>query len=311
MIDRRVHVLRMVRQHGTVTAASQALHLTPSAVSQQVRALARDLDVDLLQPVGRRVRLTPAAEILLDHADRLYAGWEQAQADLDAHRVGDRGPLVLCGFPSVLAALLPSTVARLRDGDPRSDVVVVQADPGESLDRLVAGDADLAILEAGSDSPASTDERFRQELLFDDPLQLVVPLGHPLAGQDPVALVDALDDDWVGGPAHGSYHQIMLLACRRAGFTPRFTHQALDWSAYLAVVEAGLGVALLPRLAVPPTGRVRALSLTDVPVPMRRLLTCVRRGSEDRPAIRRLRDALQEGAAPHLAAAWVDGVPGG
>lgn len=290
----------MVRRHGTVTAAARAMHLTPSAVSQQVRSLARELDVDLLRPAGRGVRLSPAADILLDHADRLYAGWEQAQADLEAHRLGDRGPLWVCGFPSALAALLPSAAARLRDGEPPLQLVAVQADPVESFDRLGAGDVDLAIVEAGTGSPASTDERFQQELLFDDPLQLIVPFDHRLASHDRIALAEAIDEDWVGGPADGSYHAIELLTCHRAGFTPRFVHQALDWTAYIAVVEAGLGVALLPRLAVPLTGNIRCLELTDDPAPARHILTSVRRGSQDRPTIRRLREALRLGAMPHL-----------
>lgn len=299
VIDRRLQVLRMVRQHRTVTAAAEALHLTPSAVSQQVRSLARDLGVDLLAPAGRGVRLTPAAAIVLDHADRLYAGWEELRTDLDAHRRGDRGVLRLAGFPSVLGALLPQTTATLRAGGPPLELVVVQADPAASLDLLVAGDADLVIVEAGSASPATDDERFEQELLFDDPLQLVVPVDHRLAGRERVALADAHDDDWVGGPPDGSYHQIELRACHRAGFTPRFVHLALDWTSYLAVVEAGLAVALLPRLAVRPGRAVRILPLTDTPPPIRHVRTCVRRGSADQPAIRRVREALREAAAPY------------
>jgi DNA-binding transcriptional LysR family regulator len=105
----------------------------------------------------------------------------------------------------------------------------------------------------------------------------------------------------------GSYHQIMLQACARAGFTPRFAHRALDWSACLAIVGAGLGVALLPDLAVPDDGPVRALALTDRPVPARRLLTCVRRGSQHGPAIRRLREALDIAASRATAASTPTG----
>lgn len=299
MIDRRLHVLRMVRQHGTVTGAAQSLHLTPSAVSQQVRALARDLGVDLLQPQGRGVRLTPEAGIVLEHADVLSARWEQARADLDAYRQGDRGPLRLCGFPSVLMALLPSAAAHLQGAGSTLRLEVVQADPEESLDLLVAGETDLAILEASSTTLATSDERFEQELLFTDPLELVVPAGHPLADRRRIALEDAVDEPWIGGPVGGSYHQIELLACRQAGFTPRIVHRALDWSAYLALITAGLGVALLPGLAVPTTGDVHRLTLSNSPMPSRRIITCIRRGSGDQPAIRRLRDALDESARPY------------
>ena len=301
MIDRRLHVLRMVRQHGTVTAAAGALHLTPSAVSQQVRALARELGVDLLRPQGRGVRLTPEAEVLLAHADAMYAQWEQARADLDAYGQGDLGPVRLCGFPSALAALLPAAVAALRAEAPDVSVRVVQADPAASLDLLVAGEVDLALLEASAATPATVDERFAQDALFDDPLRLVVPAGHPLTARGAVALEDAVDEPWVGGPPGGSYHQIEMLACSQAGFTPNLVHRALDWSAYLALVRAGLGVALLPRLALPADDRIRALALTNQPMPTRRVLTCVRRGSADQPGLARLRRALVASAAPHRA----------
>ncbi len=299
MIDRRLHVLRMVRQHGTVTGAAAALHLTPSAVSQQVRALARELGVDLLRPQGRGVRLTPEAGIVLEHADVLSARWEQARADLEAYRHGDRGPLRLSGFPSALMALLPAAAAHLRDTGSALRLEVVQADPGESLDLLVAGETDLAILEASSTSLATSDERFEQELLFTDPLELVVPADHPFADRRRVALQDAAEEPWIGVPVGGSYHQIEVMACRQAGFTPRFAHRALDWSAYLALVTAGLGVALLPGLAVPATGGWSRLALTDSPVPSRRIMTCIRRGSGEQPAIRRLRHALEHSARPY------------
>jgi DNA-binding transcriptional LysR family regulator len=291
MIDRRLHVLRMLRQHGTVTAAARELHLTPSAVSQQLRSLARDLDLELLVPEGRRVRLTPAADLLLEHADRLASEWERARGDLDAHRVGGRGPLRLAAFPSVLVALLPEVVQRLRDEG--LAVEAVQADPAESLDLLLAGEVDLAVLETSPAAPATADPRFERQELFDDPLELVVPPDHPLAARGrPVSLAEAADEPWIGGPPEGSFHQIELLACAQAGVAPTFVHRALDWSAYLAMVRAGLGVALLPRLAVDPSQPVRHLSLADTPMPTRRVLTCVRRGSSEQHNVRRLRDAL-------------------
>lgn len=291
MIDRRLQVLRMVRQHGTVTAAAAALHLTPSAVSQQVRGLARELDVELLQQVGRRVRLTPAADVLLDHADRLTADWERARAALEEHRHGRTVRVGLCGFPSALAALLPDVIAELRT-EPTVAVDVVQADPAECLDRLVVGASDLAILEATRVVPATVDQRFEVEPLFEDPLWLVVPPDHVLAAATEVPLGDGVAEAWVCGPPHGSYHQIELDACRRAGFEPRIAHRAVDWSAYLAIVASGLGVALMPGLAVAPDAPVATVGLADTPRPSRRVLTCVRRGSRDQPGIRRVRAAL-------------------
>lgn len=291
MLDRRLHVLRVVRQSGTVTAAAAALHLTPSAVSQQVRGLARELDVELLHQVGRGVRLTPAAEVLLAHADQLAADWERARADLADHRRGHVTRLGLCGFPSALAALLPDVVTSLQE-DPELTLQVVQADPAECLERLVAGSSDLAILEATRVVPSTVDERFEVEELFDDPLWLVVPPGHELAREAEVPLDAAAAEAWICGPPEGSYHRIELDACRRAGFEPHVAHRTVDWSAYLALVEAGLGVALMPGLAIPPGRAAVSVRLADTPSPSRRVLTCVRRGSGGHPAIRRLREAL-------------------
>lgn len=300
MLDRRLQVLRMVRQHGTVTAAAEALHLTPSAVSQQVRGLARELDIELLHPVGRGVRLTPAAEVLLGHADRLTADWERARAELEDYRHGHVSRVGLCGFPSALAALLPEVVAQLRAA-PETYVDVVQADPAECLDRLVAGLSDLAILEASPVVPSTVDERFDVEPLFADPLWLVVHPGHALADAPQVALRDAADEDWVCGPPGGSYHRIELDACARAGFEPRVAHRVVDWAAYLAVIETGLAVALLPGLAIPPGRAAVSIGLADRPQPSRRVLTCVRRGSGDQPAIRRVRQALADAERAYCA----------
>ena len=114
MIDRRLRVLQAIARHGTVTAAAQVCRMTPSAASHQMQALARELDVVLLEPVGRRVRLSPAARTLLAHAEILMAQWEHAKADLAAHRAGDvRGPLHLrgmlrfCGFSTAAAVVVP------------------------------------------------------------------------------------------------------------------------------------------------------------------------------------------------------------
>src|SRR4051794_19024325 len=111
MIDlRRLRVLRVLAEQGTVTAAARVLHLTPSAVSQQLRLLARELDVELLRHEGRRVRLTPAAHVLLEHADILFAQWERARAELSS--ADEAGSLGLCGVSSVIAALLSPAAKR-------------------------------------------------------------------------------------------------------------------------------------------------------------------------------------------------------
>ena len=183
MIDlRRLHVLRAVAHYGTVTAAARALHFTPSAASQQVRQLARDLGVDLLEPQGRGVRLTPAAESLLAHADAIQARWDQAELDLRADHGAPSGVLRVTGFPVAVSVLLAPMAARLGERHPRLSVRITEAGVPKSFDLLFEGDTDLAIVEATPHNPPLSDTRFDQQPLLDDPFDLVVPEGHRLAG---------------------------------------------------------------------------------------------------------------------------------
>src|SRR5215212_5311795 len=120
MIDaRRLRVLREVAEHGTLAAAADALHLTPSAVSQQLAALEREVGQSVLEPAGRSVRLTPAAHVLLSHADALFAQLERMQGELAAQDAAPRGEVRLAGFPTALAGLLAPAARALHAGAPK------------------------------------------------------------------------------------------------------------------------------------------------------------------------------------------------
>ncbi|MFK0115626.1 LysR family transcriptional regulator [Streptomyces sp. NPDC090994] len=285
MIDlRRLHVLRAVAHYGTVTAAARALHFTPSAASQQIRQLARELGVDLLEPQGRGVRLTPAAESLLTHADAIQARWEEAELELHAGRAEPAGPLHVAGFPVAVSVLLAPMTARLRERHPRLTVRIRETDVPESFDLLFEGEADLAVVEATPRNPPPGDARFDQRPLLDDPFDLVVPEGHPLAGRDRVGLADAAHESWIAPVPESPCRLHVMSACGAAGFTPDVVHHARDWNVTAHLVAHGLGVALIPRLAhlVPhlPVTRLRCADR-----PHRTLLTCTRRGGHRRPAV--------------------------
>ncbi|MDH6213704.1 LysR family transcriptional regulator [Streptomyces pseudovenezuelae] len=285
MIDlRRLHVLRAVAHYGTVTAAARALHFTPSAASQQIRQLARDLDVDLLEPQGRGVRLTPAAESLLAHADAIQTRWEQAELDLRADHGSPGGPLRVSGFPVAVSVLLAPMAVRLHERHPRLSVRIQEAGVPESFDQLFEGEADLAVVEATPHNPPLSDARFDQQPLLDDPFDLVVPEDHPLAGRERVDLADAAHEDWIAPVPDSPCRPHVLSACGEAGFSPGVVHHALDWNVTAHLVAHRLGVALIPRLAqlTPhlPITRVRCTGN-----PHRKLLTCTRTGGRDRPAV--------------------------
>jgi DNA-binding transcriptional LysR family regulator len=291
MIDlRRLHVLRMLDEHRTVTAAAAALYLTPSAVSQQIRLLGRDLGIDLLERVGRGVRLTPAARVLLGHADRLYAEWEGVLAEAAAAPAG--GVLRLCGFPTALAALLAPAAAELRDTGVAAELT--ETGNAECFTLLLAGAADIAVVLPAPDAPPRDDPRFDQQPLLHDPFDLVVPADHPLASAETVDLSAAADEAWIGAD-RGDDSAIVMAACSAAGFAPRIAHSTEGWNAAVALVAHGFGVCLMPRLAtIPGHNRVVRIPLRGTPAPSRTVLTCVRRGSRGQPTIARGLAALAE-----------------
>jgi DNA-binding transcriptional LysR family regulator len=303
MIDlRRLHVLRVVHQLGTVTAAAKALHLTPSAVSQQLRQLARELDVPLLEPDGRRVRLTPAAHTLLRHADDLAARWERARAELQADAGRAVPPLRLAGFPSSLPVLVVPAVVRLRALE--LSVRVMEVETADAFGGLLAGEIDIAVTLPNPGSPAVDDPRFAQRLLLDEPQDLLVPRDHPLAGRRSASLDEVAHEPWVL-PAPGScdHRDITTVACAAAGFSPKVAHEAMEWWAVASLVAVGLGVCLKPRLVrIPAELPVVAVPLDGPTAPRRRVLACIRRGSGDQRHIALGLDALAAAAAGSVSA---------
>ncbi|WP_203659544.1 LysR family transcriptional regulator [Actinocatenispora rupis] len=314
MIDmRRLQVIRMVGQHGGVTAAAHALHLTPSAVSQQVKQLSRELGVPLLEPVGRGVRLTPAAHALIRNADLLAAAWERAVTEIAQYSDGESGELRLCGFPTAIVSLLAPAAALLRARYPEMTVRVVEAELAEGYDLVLAGDADVAVVVPTPDAPAGReDPKFDLDRLLDEMQDLLIPADHPLAGRDTVELAEAADEQWiVGSPGRSHHQQLVQVACAEAGFTPDIAHLVTDWSAVAALVGRGLGVSLIPRMThLPAQDPVARIPLRGAHAPRRRILTCVRRGSRAQPLIGRALTALREvAAAAELHGRSADTVP--
>ncbi len=284
MIDPKLRVLQLVAHHGTVTAAAAALHYTPSAVSHQLRQLASELGVELVTQSGRGIRLTAAATTVLRHADVLQAQAQRARAELAATADEPAGPFTLCGFSTAATRLLPAAAATLRDRYPQLRVRVIEAEPTRCFDLLLAGDADLALVIATADTPPTSDARFDQHPLLDDPLDLVVPDGHPLTTRPRVTLADAADEPWIVGRPGGTYHHLVLTACMAAGFTPNIVHYADEWDTGTALVAYDFGIILVPRLArLPENWPVERIPLHGEPAPARRILAATRPGSREHP----------------------------
>ena len=296
-----LRTFRVLEDQGTVTAAAQALNLSPSAVSQQLRQLSRQAGATLLEPDGRRLRLTPAGRVLLGHADVLCAQWEAARAELAQQGATSRRTLRIAGFATSIGPLLAPVAENLQRADRPTRTTVTETDTRGSYQQLLADGFDIAVVTPLSDSPPTGDVRFDQAHLLDDVLDLVVPANHPLAARETIDLSAAERETWIS-PHHDQGRLIHAL-CIAAGFAPHTVHHADDWQAVLALVRHGLGVCLVPRLvsldAYP--GLVR-LPLNGAPPPSRRILTCVRRGSSGQTAIADGLTALRERAAQVAAA---------
>lgn len=290
---REIRALEAVEEHGTVTAAAAALAFTPSAVSQQIARLARELDVDLLERQGRRVRLTPAAHLLLNRSRTMNAMWEETKADLSASAETVRGTVRFCGVSSAIAALIGPAVTLLRATHPGLEPVIREEESADCFRLLHTEEADIAVVLPGTDTPPPTDPRFDQRRLLEDPQDLLVPAGHPLVDRDAVELSDARSEAWIAKRHGNDTYTLLTVACAAAGFTPHITHEVKEWYAVSALVSEGMGVCLLPRMVpVPADHRVVRVPLHGPSAPSRQIVTCLRRGSSHQPAVRAGLDAL-------------------
>ncbi|MFE4383506.1 LysR family transcriptional regulator [Streptomyces cyaneofuscatus] len=289
---KKLRILRTLRDRGTVTATAEALLMTPSAVSQQLTNLAKQLGVELLEPQGRRVRLTDAAHLVLRHAEAVFAQLERADAELTGYLRGEAGEVRVGAFSTAVPALVVPAVRLLRaEGRPGPDVRVREAEAAQAYELLTAGEVDLA-LSLAAHAPTARDPRFSLFPLLADPLDVALPADHPLADAPALRLADLAADRWIFGGS-GPWSEITTAACEAAGFVPEQAHSAAGWTAILALVEAGMGIALVPRMASReqrPEGVV--MRVLEADQPRRHVVAAVRHGAESGPAVARVLSAL-------------------
>jgi DNA-binding transcriptional LysR family regulator len=267
MLDpRRLRVLREVAARGSFSAAAQALAFTQSAVSQQVAALERETGTRLIERGVRPARLTEAGRALMAHTEAVLARLDEAEQELGELAGLRRGRLRLASFPTAIATLVPRAVAEFSRRHPEVELTVVDDHHQGVLRRLARWELDLALI---YDHPSLPEPELPLERthLLDDPFDLVVPEGHPLAGRASATLEELAGETWIGGIPGGAYARIVLHCCRAAGFEPRVVFGSDDYHAVQAFVAVGLGVAMLPRLALTlPRPGLAPVALADPPV---------------------------------------------
>lgn len=296
MLDlERLRALHAVATYGSVSAAADVLHVTTSAVSQQLAKLERETGQKLLERKGRGVRLTDAAELLVDHADRILSLVERAQADLEAHRGAVVGQVTLAAYPTAARGLLPAALRRLRADHPGLRVRLREEDPLQSVPLLLRGDLDMAVVQDWNNAPLPVPEGLHRGTICDDVVDVAVPADHPLAGRERVELKELAGDAWISSTPGSICCDWLTTTLRSIGAEPRIDHMAYEFATQLALVAAGLGNTILPRMGrcdVP-----EGVRLIELETPLiRRVYALWREETARRPALRATLEALRAAA---------------
>jgi DNA-binding transcriptional LysR family regulator len=295
MLDvRRLRLLSELARRGTIAEVARVVGYTPSAISQSLLQLEREAGVALLERDGRRVRLTPAARVLVARADRVLAELDAAEAELAAERETVHGDVVIGAFPSAAARLVIPAIDQVAQAYPALSCTVQEREPEDGIPVLRSGELDLLVSESYEGVQAAATGGLESHLLLSDPLLLGLPPGSTM--REPVALEAFADAPWIGGLAGTQYASAIEQAGRAAGFTPRLVHRADEALLLQTLMASGLGVGLMPALACLESPEVRYVEVTPAP-PRRQVSALVRRGAARRPSLEAVLDALRQRAA--------------
>ncbi|MCU1683659.1 MAG: LysR family transcriptional regulator [Amycolatopsis sp.] len=289
----RLRTLREFADRGSVTAAARALHCTPSAVSQQLRALQTEVGLPLIEPAGRGLRLTDAGRALVARADEVLAALARAESELDTYRSAPKGRVRLAIFQSAALMVLPGLLSRVAgiDGleiDARDVDMTPPQVPG-----LVA-DYDIVVTHRDEHAAPFDSERLEIRPLLREPLDVALPVGHRLAGKERVELAELAGEKWIGVASGFPVDDVLHSLTIRTGVRPVVVQRINDFSVTEALVAAGHGIALLPRYTMDtspgsglvrrPLAGLRAARLVEI---------AMRHGASSRPAVATVLDALR------------------
>ncbi|UXY26257.1 LysR family transcriptional regulator [Streptomyces sp. HUAS TT20] len=292
----RLRTLDALARHGSVSGAAEALHVTTSAVSQQMGKLEREVGQRLLAKNGRGVRLTDAGRLLSEHAARILSQVELAQSDLEAHRGQVVGELRLSAFPTAARGLFPAALTALRARHPALRVRSSELEPENGIAGVVRGDLDLAVVLDWYNKPMPVPDGLVKAPLLDDPADVAMLAGHRLADRGEVDLGEFAEDEWITWGEGEFCHEWLMFTLRSRGIEPNVGHRAAETHTQLALVAAGLGVCIAPLLGrhpVPP-----GVVMVPLKQRVRRHVYVVWRADADRrPSIRAAVEALQAAAA--------------
>lgn len=292
----RLRVLIEVARCGSFSAAAEELSYTQSAVSQQIATLEAEVGVTLLERHPRGVRLTAAGEALCRHAEGVLARLEAAAAELEAIAGLRAGRLRMASFPTAGATLMPLAIATFRAAHPDVELTLAEGEPEQIAPRLLAGELDLALL-FEFDEPIETGEGLTRVPLLEDPMYLALPREHRLAGKSDLRLADLRGEAWVQTSHESPCAGHVVRCCHGAGFEPNVAFESDDYQTVQGLVAAGVGVALIPELALSVLREDIAIrSLSPAP-PTRSVLAAAPADARLSPATPAMLAVLRDAAA--------------
>ncbi|MEV5412418.1 LysR family transcriptional regulator [Thermopolyspora sp. NPDC052614] len=302
MLDlNRLKALHAVAVYGSVGAAAEALMVTPSAISQQLAKLERETGAPLLERNGRGVKLTDAAGLLAEHAERILALVETAEADFEAMRGAVVGRLSIGAFPTAARGIMPQALALLKERHPGLHLLMYEREPERQIREVSRGELDLVVVQDWTNQPMSIPDGLSRAPILEDIADVALPASHPLAGRKEVHLNELSDEKWISSAPGQICYDWLVFTLRSAELEPEITCMADEYDTQLALVAAGHGCAIVPRLGrvwVPDNVRMVPI----LPRPVRRVFALWRADAARRPAIRAAVEAIREAGAPADAA---------
>jgi DNA-binding transcriptional LysR family regulator len=293
MLDvRRIRVLQEVVTRGSFSAAAESLHLSQSAVSQQIATLEREVGVPLLQRTSEGPKLTAAGEALMDHGDAVLCRLEEAERELAQIAGLEGGRLRLASFPTASATLMTRALSLFRQRFPKIELQFSEDEPEDAFPGLKSGEYDLTVVFDYPEFPLDFARDVDPELIYEEPMRVALPPGHPLAAAKSVRIEDLADEDWLCGALPSSCKEQVLGLCRQAGFEPKISFQSEDYEVIKGFVAGGLGVSILPELA----GDHPGIELRPVrgKKPIRRVWAVTRESEVRSPAAEEMLGILRE-----------------
>jgi DNA-binding transcriptional LysR family regulator len=299
MLDvKQLRVLKAVSEHGSFSAAAEALSYTQPAISQQIAALEKQAGTTLVDRGSRGVTLTEAGHTLVEHAEVVLARLSAAEAELEAMRGVRGGRVRLSSFPTAGASLLPPAIALFTSRHPDVELTFVEEEPEDAVRMLRAAELEVAMVFEYRDLSQPEFDRLYEGVelrhLLDDPMYIAVPRDHPGARKQHVRLGDFADDIWIQNDTRGPCGRLHLAACVAAGFEPKIGYESDDYNVVQGLIAAGVGISLLPALSLTNVREDIVVRSLGPRAPARRIASAVIDGRYRSPATAAMLDILSE-----------------